>query len=321
MPRSWQKSDWENNWSNSFKNRPFSTEIEDHLSNTELDNLFRERPNMYGENPAFRTTDPPRDMSANLLFTPPPNPGNTYVGHKYPSTGQVPPDDPPPDDPPPDDPPPVAQTPPPWAWEAYGGSFNRPTPQDLPGIPEYTAPGRPDLPEFSYDKYQPIDPFQAPSLEDARRDPGFEFAFQEGQRALEQSAAAKGMLRSGQTWKDLQKYGRGMADLGYQNVYDRRLGEWDRRAEYNLLDYKQGYDVAKDIYDANRLNVVDAYDWERQAALDEFDPLLQTYPTRYLTAQRQNELAYERARQEYLDDVNEYERNRNRHYNILTGLL
>ena len=315
MPRSWQKSDWENNWSNSFKNRPFSTEIGDHLSNNELEDLFRERPNMYGENPAFRTTDPPRDMSANLLFTPPPNPGTTYVGHKYPPTGQVPPDDPP-DDPPPDEP-----TPPPWAWEPYGPSFNRPTPQGLPGIPEWNGPARPDLPEFSYEQYQGIDPFQAPSIEDARRDPGFEFAFKEGQRALEQSAAAKGMLRSGQTWKDLQKYGQGMADLSYQNVYNRRQQEWDRRAEYNLLDYQQGYGVARDIYDRDRLNVVDAYDWERQAALDEYNPLIETYPTRYLTAQRQNELAYERARQEYLDDVNEYERNRNRHYNVLTGLL
>jgi hypothetical protein len=53
--------------------------------------------------------------------------------------------------------------------------------------------------------------------------PGYEFAFNEGQRALEGSAAAGGNLRSGATMKALTSYGQGMANQEYGN-YLARLG-------------------------------------------------------------------------------------------------
>jgi hypothetical protein len=73
--------------------------------------------------------------------------------------------------------------------------------------------------DFSYGQ------FVAPTSAEAAQDPGYQFRLEEGQRALQQSAAAKGMLRTGNTWKDLQRYGQGMATAEYDKVYGRRMGE------------------------------------------------------------------------------------------------
>jgi hypothetical protein len=47
--------------------------------------------------------------------------------------------------------------------------------------------------------------------------PGYRFAFDQGQQALERSAAAKGMLGSGNVLAELQKYGQGMAENQLNN--------------------------------------------------------------------------------------------------------
>jgi hypothetical protein len=55
------------------------------------------------------------------------------------------------------------------------------------------------------------------------QDPSYAFRLGEGQQALERSAAAKGMLGSGNILAELQKYGQGMASQEYQNQYNRLL--------------------------------------------------------------------------------------------------
>ncbi len=65
--------------------------------------------------------------------------------------------------------------------------------------------------------------FQEPSLEDARNSPGYQFAFDQGQRAVQNSAAAKGTLLTGGTLKDLAQFGTGLADQTYGNVFNRAL--------------------------------------------------------------------------------------------------
>lgn len=52
-------------------------------------------------------------------------------------------------------------------------------------------------------------------------DPGYQFRFDEGQRAVERGAAAKGNLLSGGTLKDLTKYAQGAASQEYANAYQR----------------------------------------------------------------------------------------------------
>lgn len=54
-------------------------------------------------------------------------------------------------------------------------------------------------------------------------DPSYQFRLQQGQQALERSAAAKGMLGSGNILQALQDYGQGAASQEFQNQYNRLL--------------------------------------------------------------------------------------------------
>ena len=56
---------------------------------------------------------------------------------------------------------------------------------------------------------------------DFRADPGYNFAFDEGQRAIQGSAAAKSGLLSGGALRALQRTGQGMADQQYGSYLDR----------------------------------------------------------------------------------------------------
>jgi hypothetical protein len=100
----------------------------------------------------------------------------------------------------------------------------------------------PGAPTFKYT------PFAAPSFDDARNDPGYQLRLQSGQEALERSAAARGVLRTGGTLKDIVNYGQNFATQEYSNVFDRALrahqarytGERDAFAP-TLADYNNRF--------------------------------------------------------------------------------
>jgi hypothetical protein len=54
-----------------------------------------------------------------------------------------------------------------------------------------------------------------------RTDPGYQFRFEEGQRALDRGAAARGGLLSGGYGRKAIRYGQGFASNEYTNVYNR----------------------------------------------------------------------------------------------------
>lgn len=56
---------------------------------------------------------------------------------------------------------------------------------------------------------------------DFQKDPGYDFRMQQGQQALERSAAAKGGLNSGGTMRSLSRYGQDYASNEYGKAYDR----------------------------------------------------------------------------------------------------
>jgi len=63
-----------------------------------------------------------------------------------------------------------------------------------------------------------------------QQSPGYQFQMDEGQRAVESSAAAQGLLRSGATLKALQERGQQLANQDFGNYYSRladlsKLGE------------------------------------------------------------------------------------------------
>jgi hypothetical protein len=71
------------------------------------------------------------------------------------------------------------------------------------------------LPQFDAPTFTP------PSYQDAMADPGYQFSLGEGIKGLEQSAAARGTLRTGGTLKDIIGYGQDRATQQYGDVYNR----------------------------------------------------------------------------------------------------
>lgn len=69
-------------------------------------------------------------------------------------------------------------------------------------------------------------------------DPSYQFRLSEGQKALERSAAARGMLSSGRTLKALTGYAQNMASTEYQAAFDRFLA--NRGQRLNALNSMAG---------------------------------------------------------------------------------
>ena len=67
------------------------------------------------------------------------------------------------------------------------------------------------------------DPF---TLEKFRADPGYHFRLKEGLRAIENSALAGGMGRSGATLRGLTRYGQGLASDEFTNAFNRYQSEF-----------------------------------------------------------------------------------------------
>jgi len=68
--------------------------------------------------------------------------------------------------------------------------------------------------------------FKAPTSVTEQNDPGYHFRMQQGQQALEQSAAAHGGALGGGELKALNQYGQDYASNEYGNVYNRALGTY-----------------------------------------------------------------------------------------------
>lgn len=64
-------------------------------------------------------------------------------------------------------------------------------------------------------------PPQQPLESGFKASPGYQFRLNEGLKAVERSAAARGLLGSGRTLKALQEYGEGLAADEYGNYYNR----------------------------------------------------------------------------------------------------
>jgi hypothetical protein len=99
---------------------------------------------------------------------------------------------------------------------------------NYPGIPAYGGPGRPEYNFGPVPTFAPPE-FQVPTYQQALETPGFQFRLGEGRKALEGSAAARGVHRTGGTLKDILQYGQKFASQEYQNVFDRALQGYDRR--------------------------------------------------------------------------------------------
>ena len=80
--------------------------------------------------------------------------------------------------------------------------------------------------------------FAAPTPESVLSDPSYQFRLQQGTKALEGSAWARGVGRTGGTLKDLMGYGQGLASEEYGNAYNRALQEWQTRYDPWQTNYQ-----------------------------------------------------------------------------------
>jgi len=65
--------------------------------------------------------------------------------------------------------------------------------------------------------------FTAPTQSQAQQDPGYQFALNEGEKAVQAGASANGSLLTGGTLNAENEYAQGLANTTYNNVYNRAL--------------------------------------------------------------------------------------------------
>jgi hypothetical protein len=80
-------------------------------------------------------------------------------------------------------------------------------------------------------------PFVAPTAAQAAQMPGYQFQLQQGENAIQNSAAATGGLLSGGTAKALDQYSQGLASTDYQNLYNQALTQYQQA--YNIFNQNQ----------------------------------------------------------------------------------
>lgn len=156
-----------------------------------------------------------------------------------------------------------------------------PTYQGL-SLPGFPTPPKP--PAFSYKD------FVAPTLDEASKQPGYQFGLQQGEQALQQSRAAQGLLRTGGTLKDILDYGRNAATQNYSNVLNQDLG----------------------IYNTNRAGAVQDYNTNYKTQYqDQYAPQILKYQTEAAAAQHENDSQNNRAWQQYLNSQDTFFNNEN----------
>jgi hypothetical protein len=75
--------------------------------------------------------------------------------------------------------------------------------------------------EYKTSAYDPNEAFRDFTMADFQEDPGYAFRMKEGLRAVDQQAAARGGLISGNALKASQAYGQDMASQEYTNAFNR----------------------------------------------------------------------------------------------------
>lgn len=86
--------------------------------------------------------------------------------------------------------------------------------------------------------------FKAPTLDEARATPGYQFAQQQGMRAVDASAAARGGSMSGGAVRSAAQFGTGLADSTYSNVFNRSLSTYQAGLSKQAQEFSQLYQPA-----------------------------------------------------------------------------
>ena len=105
-------------------------------------------------------------------------------------------------------------------------------------------------------EYQKLAPYQPFGMKQFQADPGYGFRMSEGLKALERSAAARGLLQSGGTLKGTMQYGQNLASAEYENAFSRYLSE--REARMDPYRYLTGLGQATAVGQASNVGTTGA---------------------------------------------------------------
>lgn len=156
----------------------------------------------------------------------------------------------------------------------FTDTFTRPPLRDLPQVPGLTLPS-----------FRGAAPFRDTTAADITADPGYAFLLGEGQKGVAQSAAARGLLNSGGTLKDIAKWTEDYAGTRFNDVDQRRRGDY-------LLNYQT--------------QTLDPYKFAYQSALDSFAPQLTGYTTNAADTQHRNDADETSAWNQFLQKFNQF---------------
>lgn len=165
----------------------------------------------------------------------------------------------------------------------------------MPSLPQFQGPNIPTPPAFSYAD------FKAPTLDEAKTQPGYQFGVDQGLQALQQSRAAQGLLRTGGTLKDIQQYGQNAATQNYGNVLQQNLGVYNTNRNNAVQTYNTNYQT----------QFQDPYKAQFAEAQAEYAPQLLQYQTQAGNAERQAEFGYNSDWAKYLNQQDVYYNNQN----------
>lgn len=84
-----------------------------------------------------------------------------------------------------------------------------------------------------------IPAFKAPTLDEARNTPGYQFALEQGNKGILQGSAAMGGAISGGTLKSLAQYDTGLADTTYGDVFSRAMQTYQASLQGQNQAYQQ----------------------------------------------------------------------------------
>jgi hypothetical protein len=102
--------------------------------------------------------------------------------------------------------------------------------------------------KFSYDA------FSAPTAAQAQATPGYQFTLNQGLKAAQNSAAARGLGISGAAMKGASNYATGLADSTYNDVFNRALSAYNTNFSTASNVFDKNYNTAAN--NANRLQSV-----------------------------------------------------------------
>jgi len=117
-------------------------------------------------------------------------------------------------------------------WVESGTQANAQLQQELQGYKPY------GMEQYKNDPgYTPM----VNSLEELQRTPGYKFQLEQGQQAIDNSAAARGSLLSGRQIKATNDYAQNVASTGYQSAWDRAQRAYQSAFDRNRSQQQQRF--------------------------------------------------------------------------------